>query len=207
MIASLRRGRHLIHSILQVLLHESPREDVVRGFAYWRWFLEKRVQGNYVDRSVQIRCENRICDGIHLEPSVAIDRGCVLWLGSKEGRSGRLCIGKGSYIGPYCCLGSLHDLIIGRDVLIGASSYLITANHRFSTVGTPVSEQGYAGNSIEIGNNVWLGAHVVILPGVRIGDGAVIGASSVVRTSVPEGEVWAGVPAKFIKEARGSGCG
>jgi acetyltransferase-like isoleucine patch superfamily enzyme len=66
----------------------------------------------------------------------------------------------------------------------------------------PVSEQGYAGDRIEIGNNVWIGAHVVILPGVRIGNGAVIGASSVVRTSVPKGEVWAGVPAKFIKAAK-----
>lgn len=207
MLASLSRGHRLIRSFVQVLLHESPREDVVRGIAYWRWFLEQRVQGNYVDRSVQIRCENRICDGVELESSVAIDRGCVLWLGSEEGRGGRLCIGKGSYIGPYCYLGSLHNLIIGRDVLIGASSYLITANHCFSTIGIPVAEQGYTGNSIEIGNNVWLGAHVVVLPGVHIGDGAVIGASSVVRTNVPEGEVWAGVPAKFIRESKESACG
>lgn len=202
MLVTLRRARRLIQSFLQVLLHESPRGDVVRGIAHWRWLLWHRLQGNYVDRSVQIRSESRNHEGLQLEPSVAIDRGCVLWLGRDGARRGRLCIGRGSYIGPYCYLGSFHDLIIGQDVLIGASSYLITVNHCYSSCGMPVSEQGYAGDRIEIGNNVWIGAHVVILPGVRIGNGAVIGASSVVRTTVPEGEVWAGVPAKFIKAAK-----
>jgi maltose O-acetyltransferase len=59
--------------------------------------------------------------------------------------------------------------------------------------------QGYEGKPITIGRNVWLGAHVIVLPGVTIGDNAVVGAGSVVTTSVSGGEIWAGVPARRIR--------
>lgn len=52
--------------------------------------------------------------------------------------------------------------------------------------------------AIEIGNNCFIGCKTTILPGVKIGDNSIIGACSLVNKSVPEGEVWAGVPAKFI---------
>ncbi|NUT00946.1 MAG: acyltransferase [Sphingomonas sp.] len=54
-------------------------------------------------------------------------------------------------------------------------------------------------HGIEIGSNVWVGAHCVILPGSVIGDDAVIAAGSVVRGTVPPGEIWGGVPARKIK--------
>ncbi|MFM9088786.1 MAG: acyltransferase, partial [Cyanobium sp.] len=54
----------------------------------------------------------------------------------------------------------------------------------------------YAGGDITIGNNVWICAHVTILPSVSIGDAAVIGAGAVVTQSVPAGETWGGVPAR-----------
>jgi len=53
-------------------------------------------------------------------------------------------------------------------------------------------------SEITIGSDVWLGCHVVVLKGVCIGDGAVVGAGAVVTKSVPEGEIWAGVPAVKI---------
>ena len=51
---------------------------------------------------------------------------------------------------------------------------------------------------VQIGNNVFVGAKTVILPGVSIGDNAVIAANSSVTKSVPSNEVWGGVPARFI---------
>ena len=56
---------------------------------------------------------------------------------------------------------------------------------------------------VVIEDDVWLGTHVVVLPGVTIGKGAIIGASSVVTKDIPAYEVWAGVPAKFIKRRPG----
>jgi acetyltransferase-like isoleucine patch superfamily enzyme len=100
-------------------------------------------------------------------------------------------------VGPYTFLGSCHNLRIGSGTLIGGYSYLITANHRRpSCPAANWATSGYEGGDITIGSNVWIGAHVTILPGVSIGDGAVIGAGAVVTRSVPQGETWAGVPAR-----------
>lgn len=104
-------------------------------------------------------------------------------------------MGCGVYLGPYCQMVSSHRLEIGENSLIGGFSYLITVNHRTDQIGLPVGNQGYRGGNIKIGRNVWLGAHVVVLPGVEIGDNAVIGAGAVVTKSVPAGEIWVGVPA------------
>ena len=55
---------------------------------------------------------------------------------------------------------------------------------------------------VEVGNNVFVGAHTVILPGVKIGDDVVIGANSTVTKSIPKSEVWGGTPAKYIMETK-----
>ena len=58
---------------------------------------------------------------------------------------------------------------------------------------------GYAEHPVVIGNGVWIGDSVIVLPGVRIGDGSVIGAGSVVTKSIPDYAVAAGVPARVIR--------
>ena len=89
---------------------------------------------------------------------------------------------------------------IGENCLIGAHSYIITVNHRTDQPEKAVSAQGYRGSSIHIGKNVWIGAHVVILPGITIGEHAVIGAGAVVTKDVPPGETWVGVPAANLSK-------
>jgi acetyltransferase-like isoleucine patch superfamily enzyme len=91
-------------------------------------------------------------------------------------------------------------ITIGDNTLIGAYSYIVSANHRFESRAAPIRDQGYRGAPIEIGEDVWIGTHVVILPGVRIGKGAIIGAGSLVNRNIPEYEIWGGVPARFIKK-------
>ena len=62
----------------------------------------------------------------------------------------------------------------------------------------PIKRKLYSKGKVEIGNNVWLGYNVVILPGVYIGDNVTIGANSVVTKSIPSNCVAAGIPAKII---------
>ena len=61
--------------------------------------------------------------------------------------------------------------------------------------------RGFDGADVQIGTNVWIGCHVVVLPGVTIGDHAIIGAGAVVTKTVPAGETWAGVPARIVRQS------
>jgi acetyltransferase-like isoleucine patch superfamily enzyme len=62
----------------------------------------------------------------------------------------------------------------------------------------PIQTQGHVAKSIEIGDDVWIGANVVVLGGVRIGRGAVIGAGAVVTRDIPEFAIAVGVPARPV---------
>ena len=74
-----------------------------------------------------------------------------------------------------------------------------SANHVFLDKYSLICDQGHERGDITIGNDVWIAAHVCVLPGVTIGDGAVCGAGAVVTKDVPPYSVVAGVPAKIIK--------
>lgn len=99
-----------------------------------------------------------------------------------------------------------HNLIIldGNKVRFGDNVF-IAPNCSFYTAGHPLDAEErnkgleYA-KPIEIGNNVWIGGNVVVLPGVKIGDNAVIGAGSVVNKDIPANTVAVGNPCRVIKE-------
>lgn len=99
-----------------------------------------------------------------------------------------------------------HNCIIldGAKVVFGDNIF-IAPNCGFYTAGHPIdSEQRNQGLEyaypITVGNNVWIGAHVVVLPGVTIGDEVVIGAGSVVNKDIPSGVIAAGNPCKVIRK-------
>lgn len=154
-----------------------------------------RKSGRLIDPTVELRCSGDFRNQLSLAEGVAVDKGCILHLGNDCGQAGVIELGRGVYVGPCCQIVSSHRLEIGENSLIGGFSYVITVNHRTDQIGVPVGTQGYRGADIKIGKNVWIGAHVVVLPGVEIGDNAVIGAGAVVTKSVPAGEIWVGVPA------------
>jgi acetyltransferase-like isoleucine patch superfamily enzyme len=107
-------------------------------------------------------------------------------------------------IGDYTRIG-IHNTIIGP-VTIGshvnlAQGITITAlNHNFEDKNKRIDEQGVSTKPVVIGDDVWIGANAVILPGVTIGKHAVVAAGAVVTTDVPENTVVGGVPAKVIKK-------
>jgi len=90
------------------------------------------------------------------------------------------------------------EIVIGDDCLISQFVSIIAANHSTARE-MPIREQpaDLTRNTIRIGNDVWIGAHAVILPGVRIGTGAVVAAGAIVTKEVPEYAVVAGVPAEI----------
>lgn len=86
-------------------------------------------------------------------------------------------------------------IIIGDNVLIGPNTSLISSNH------DPNNRSQWVETSpIKIGNNVWIGANVVILPSVTIGNNSIVGAGSVVTKNIPSDSIFAGNPAKEISK-------
>jgi galactoside O-acetyltransferase len=94
---------------------------------------------------------------------------------------------------------SQGEILIGNDVLVGPNAVIRAADHEFSDPTKLIRLQGHRGGRIEIGDNVWLAANVVVTPDVRIGEGTVVGAGSVVTDDLPPMTVCAGVPARPIR--------
>lgn len=115
--------------------------------------------------------------------------------------SGRFVeIGDNSGIGVDCHVPA--NIRIGKDVMMGPEVLIIgwNQNHRFDDVAIPMRLQGREdGLPVVIEDDVWLGARVIVLPGIRIGRGAVIGAGAVVAKDVPPFALCVGNPARIIK--------
>lgn len=92
------------------------------------------------------------------------------------------------------------NIIIGDDCLVGPRAIFRTANHQFFDRKKKINSQGHSIGDIHIGDDVWIGANAIILPGVRIGSGSVVAAGAVVTRDVPAFSVVAGVPARVIKQ-------
>lgn len=91
-------------------------------------------------------------------------------------------------------------VVIGKDVMMGPDVCIYTKNHAFDRTDIPMNLQGVASEKqVTIDDDVWIGARVIILPGVHIGTGAVIGAGAVVTKDVPDYAVVGGNPARILK--------
>ena len=92
---------------------------------------------------------------------------------------------------------------IGRYVMMGSDCTIITRNHKFSKLDEPMMFQGFEDEqAVYIGDDVWIGDKVTILPGVHIGNGSIIAAGAVITRDIPEYSIVAGVPAKIIKKRK-----
>lgn len=108
-------------------------------------------------------------------------------------------IGKNVFINFGCHFQDWGGIYIGNDVLIGSQTVLATINHG----KLPGERANNHPSSIHIGKGVWIGSHVTILPGVTVGDNAIIAAGAVVTRNVPANVVVGGIPAKIIKQIDG----
>jgi acetyltransferase-like isoleucine patch superfamily enzyme len=106
-----------------------------------------------------------------------------------------ITIGENVFINSGCRFQDQGGIFIGDGTLIGHNVVLATLNHGFS----PSDRSTTYPTPIKIGNNVWISANATIIPGVTVGDNAIIAAGAVVTKDVPENAVVGGVPAKLIK--------
>lgn len=116
------------------------------------------------------------CRNISLGERVVIRPGCMLFAGEHEG------------------------ITVEDDVMLGAAVHIYVTNHRFDDVDRPIIDQGHSpSRPVVLKTGCWVGANAILLPGVVIGENAVVGAGSVVTRSVPARVLVAGSPARVIR--------
>ena len=116
--------------------------------------------------------------------------------------SGYVRTGRDCSFNPGTQIFGAGGVEIGDNVLVGGMTAIIGYSHEFEDHAQPIFQQPITAKGIRIGDDVWLGAHVTVLDGVKIGDGSVVGAGSVVTHDVPPYTIVAGVPARLLR-ARG----
>lgn len=115
------------------------------------------------------------------------------------GNGDRLSVGDRSQLGQNAKLGG--TITIGDDVLMGPDVVMMATSHAYDRIDIPINQQGAAEEQpIFIGDDVWIGTRVIILPGVEIGSHSIIAAGSVVTKSCEPYSIIGGVPAKLIKK-------
>ena len=98
---------------------------------------------------------------------------------------------------------SVHGpLKIGDNVMMGPDVTILSQTHIIERTDIPMGKQGMREARVIIGNDIWIGMRSIIMPGVKIGNGAVIGAGAVVTKDVPDYAIVGGVPARIIKYRR-----
>jgi len=110
-----------------------------------------------------------------------------------------LCIGDRTTIGNYTHVYASEDIKIGYDCMIAPFVYIVDSDHGMIK-GITMNQQKNITEKIIIGNDVWIGAHSIILKGVSIGDGAIIAANSVVNKNIEKYAIYGGSPARKIGE-------
>jgi acetyltransferase-like isoleucine patch superfamily enzyme len=128
-------------------------------------------------------------EGVGIAPNVSLRNG------------ERISIGARSHIGERCSLwaGDSHGRItIGEDALFGPDVFVTASNYAFSDRERPVHTQPRIERDVEIGARTWLGRGVTVLPGVTVGEGAILAAGAVVSRDVAPWTIVGGVPAREI---------
>lgn len=147
------------------------------------------VHGNVLQALQEDRL--RIGPGTLLEPGV--------WITAPD--RARVTIGAGSFLNMGVMIAAQELVEIGDHCMLANGCFVTDASHRYDDPAIPITWQGFSSKGPTIlGDNVWLGANVVVTSGVSIGERCVIGANSVVTSDIAPYSVAAGAPAKVIRK-------
>ncbi|MFK4086615.1 acyltransferase [Kribbella sp. NPDC020789] len=159
--------------------------ELMRRGAFARW----PVQGNVLEALRDGRLE--VGEHVLFEPNV--------WI--TVGDQARVRIGAGTFLNLGVMVAALELVEIGDHCMLANGCFVTDSNHRFDDPERPVPWQGFDSKGpTRIGDNVWLGANVVVTSGVTIGERCVIGANSVVTRDIPPYSIAAGAPAKVLRD-------
>jgi len=128
------------------------------------------------------------------------------WIWIKDGVTitfpENVSIGRNSTLNEFVFIDGYGGVHIGSCVRIGHNSSIVSENHGFDDISTPIYLQEKTGKAVIIEDDVWIGCKVTVLMGVTIGKGSVIGAGAVVTRDIPPYSVAMGNPARVLKSRK-----
>jgi acetyltransferase-like isoleucine patch superfamily enzyme len=158
--------------------------ELMRRGAFARWPL----QGNVLEALREGRLE--VGEGVLLEPNV--------WITAPN--HARVRIGTGTFLNQSVMIAAQELVEIGAHCMLANGCFVSDAGHRVDDPERPITWQGFTSKGpTRIGENCWLGAHVVVTSGVEIGERCVIGAGSVVTHDIEPFSIAVGAPARVLK--------
>src|SRR4051794_32861085 len=148
----------------------------IRRLAHMQtWFHIFRMLNYYSAIHVEPRREMIAGPGLRLSPSASLRNGSRIRLGKEVHVGERSCLWAGDVAG---------NIILGDNALLGPEVFITASNYEVQ-YGKPIMYQPHREADVTIGSDVWLGARVIVLAGVTIGDGCIVGAGSVVTHDLP----------------------
>ena len=138
----------------------------IKGYA---WLRKIEIKGNFSD--------------ISIASGVALDEGVVLLVSGRSTGTKKITIGEGTYINRQSFIDASYEIRIGRNVGIRPRCYITDHDHG-TTPGELFMSQPLVSEATVIGDDVWLGANVIVLKGVTIGPGTVVAAGSIVARAI-----------------------
>jgi len=183
------------------LLYSSKHLKIGKNFCcdnFPSFIIEKNCKVEIGDnvifrRNIEIR--SHVNSIIIISNNVKLDRGIRLLATNNS----TITISDNSKIGLYTVFNGGDSIFIGKKCLISGFVYLQTSMHKHEG-NKNVQEQGFNHKPIKLEDDVWIGTHAVIFPGVTLGKGSIVGSNAVVIKSVEDFKVVGGVPAKIINE-------
>ncbi len=224
-VGSHRVGRLFLHELITSIAGPMPGAlGLVLRRGLYPLLLGHCGRGVAFSRGVVLRCPGRMSvgDGSMIDDRVFFDiksEAALLQLGERNqimhgvhfetGYEGTIRLGNDCFVGAYAILNGQGGIEIGDNVLIAGHCHIVAGNHRFEDPDRPINTQGFDSRGIVIEDDVWLGAGVKVLDGVRIGRGSIVSAGAVVTRDVAPYSIMAGVPARFLRlrgAAQGQGA-
>lgn len=180
-------------TVMSTQFRKYLRFGLIHYLRLWRAKARLGLCGDrvHIDSNVQLM---RFPKGIHIENNVAIKEGARICACNPQAI---VKIGENTTIGYHTFIFASENISVGKNCLIAPFVYLVDSDHEISR-DKLINQQPNRTAAITIGDDVWVGSNVTILKGVRIGDGAVIGANSLVNADVESYTIVGGVPAKVI---------
>lgn len=125
---------------------------------------------------------------------------CWIYPGARLSHAYGIAIGRNFHVNAGAFLYGRGGLTIGDHVMIGPNAVVVSSQHRYDDPRVPMVFLGHREAPVAIGNDVWIGANTVVLPGVTVADGTIVSAGAVVTEDTRPYAIVGGVPARQIGE-------